>query len=219
LQIKQKQEWLIERKQEFNNQSNQKEFFDLSGKSDEVCARTSTAQIQRDQQIRISKVENISGPSVNKRLYDNNEISSGIEERFKNIEQYASIIYPPIPIDIYQRIKILEDKILGYESQKNSNNISNIEDKEEQLEVPTHTTKIQKGKSKKNKVPEVSAPVPVVRAALASPIEEVCYVLNDQFLSILKSPEYLQQRIEELQKLLLEKSQKKQLKDEIKQTS
>lgn len=196
IQIKQKQEYLIEKKQEFNNQSNQKEFVSISDKIDDVCARTSTAQIQRDQQIRISKVDNISGPNatIKKPVINNNSsgtLANGIEERFKNIEQYLNIVYPPVPIDIYQRIKIIEDKLLKYEEFKSSSSSSSgsnstdtsdsinnntKEDKEEQLQIPKALSKV--GKQKKIKMNEASVAVPVVRAAITSSIEEVNININ-----------------------------------------
>ena len=116
---------LIEKKQELNNESNNREFIDILDDSNDVlCARSNTKNIHRSSQIKVSRLNYTDDSfSNNKNNNKENKINNGVEERMECIEEHLNIVNP-FPTDIYLRIKYLEDLLIKNETIINSNNIN-----------------------------------------------------------------------------------------------
>ncbi|OMJ11298.1 MAP3K12-binding inhibitory protein 1 [Smittium culicis] len=109
---------------EYNNYSNNKEFLITRNDDSPSCARADASQINRGVQIQTEKVENIPGYNVyseyskqiNSDQLKKHDNFSGIEERLLNIEHHLNLsIEAKEKFKTYQRIKLLEDKLVQLE--------------------------------------------------------------------------------------------------------
>ncbi|MEE6491868.1 hypothetical protein FKM82_016404 [Ascaphus truei] len=116
----------IERKQAEINENNVREFCNVIDCNQEnSCARSDavfTPYPGFKSHIKVSRVVNTYGPQtrnegsssrVNPLPHDSG--NQAVEERLKNMESHLRLQTGPVPKDIYQRIKKLEDKILELE--------------------------------------------------------------------------------------------------------
>ncbi|CAG8440445.1 11921_t:CDS:2 [Diversispora eburnea] len=122
LEIEQRIDMFVQLKKSEINNSNRAEFLRKSSNPndpDDVisCARTDAAEINRNIQMKHDVVNNDDGPlarstflSSNQRNDKTKELPTGVEERIQNIEKHLNL-----KIDVYTRIKILEDKIIQLE--------------------------------------------------------------------------------------------------------
>ncbi|CAG8619730.1 10905_t:CDS:2 [Dentiscutata erythropus] len=118
-EIEQKIDTFINHKKSEINDSNRAEFLRKSNNPE--------AEINRNIQMKLDVVNNEDGPlarSTFSSSHQRNEgnktsatyLSSGVEERIQNIEKHLNVqIVTPVPLDVYTRIKILEDKIMQLE--------------------------------------------------------------------------------------------------------
>jgi hypothetical protein len=111
------------------DRSNRSEFVDTEKvELGNGCSRTSPASIDRKLQMKTAVVDNSDGPlikSVNQSLlYPFSELEThqsggaffcAAEERIRNLETHLGIVTVPIDKNLYERIKIVEDKILKIE--------------------------------------------------------------------------------------------------------
>ncbi|ORX41518.1 hypothetical protein BCR36DRAFT_180491 [Piromyces finnis] len=118
----------IHKKKTENNESNKKEFIDQNKYKKEMCSRTCPARINRNQQLKLNIIKNEVGPldrSVTDNDNDNkngkskskdsqNIDNNGLSERINNIKEHLNIV-TPLPPKMYERIKVLEDKIMKIE--------------------------------------------------------------------------------------------------------
>ncbi|KAF0461423.1 map3k12-binding inhibitory protein 1 isoform x2 [Gigaspora margarita] len=128
-EIEQKIDAFINHKKSEINDSNRTEFLRKSSNPEDIisCARSDAAEINRNIQMKLDVVNNEDGPlarSTFSSSHQRNEgnktsttyLSSGVEERIQNIEKHLNVqIVTPVPLDVYTRIKILEDKIIQLE--------------------------------------------------------------------------------------------------------
>ncbi|CAG8839147.1 31895_t:CDS:2, partial [Racocetra persica] len=117
-EIEQKIDTFIDHKKSEINDSNRTEFLRKSSNPEEI---------NRNIQMKLDVVNNEDGPlarSTFSSAHQRNEtnktspacLSSGVEERIQNIEKHLNVqIVTPVPLDVYARIKILEDKIMQLE--------------------------------------------------------------------------------------------------------
>jgi len=112
----------IQKKKSENNESNKKEFIDPNKYKKEMCSRTCPAKINRNQQLKLNIIKNEVGP-LDRSVADNKEKGSssrvsaddnGLTERINNIKEHLNIV-TPLPAKMYERVKILEDKIMEIE--------------------------------------------------------------------------------------------------------
>jgi hypothetical protein len=117
---------LVQRKRAEIDQSNQLEFTSFAKQGaaaqDMTSARTDPADLNRTIQMRLDVVDNGDGPlsrlvAAPSRAGSGRHIKcDGVEERLSNIEQHLNVQYAtPIPLDIYERLKVLEEKIMRLE--------------------------------------------------------------------------------------------------------
>ncbi|KAF7991992.1 hypothetical protein HCN44_010793, partial [Aphidius gifuensis] len=121
-EVKMRIDKFTSRKREEINNINIKEFrIDGDVQDEETCARTHAVFVRRKDSkshLRVTKVENKRGPQT-MRVPDNcsklnDNINSGIDERLGNCEKFIGI-NKPVPRDIYQRLKNIEDQIFYLE--------------------------------------------------------------------------------------------------------
>jgi hypothetical protein len=135
----------IQKKKFENNESNKKEFIDQVKYKKEECSRTCPMKINRNQQLKLNIIKNEVGPldrsvadSNNNNNNNKNNSSSnnhnnngdkekdrskrrkindndnGLNERINNIKEHLNIV-TPLPPKLYERVKVLEDKIIKIE--------------------------------------------------------------------------------------------------------
>ncbi|KAG9301937.1 hypothetical protein G9A89_020981 [Geosiphon pyriformis] len=122
------------KKSEINN-SNRAEFLrksqDPNDNESSSCARTEAAEINRNIQMKLEIVNNEDGPLARSTFnlscqqnyansVDSNQNISdlpiGVEERLSNIQDHLNLrIISPIPLNVYERLRVLEDKIMELE--------------------------------------------------------------------------------------------------------
>jgi hypothetical protein len=111
-----------------NDISNQQEFCTALPDS----ARTDAAEIKRKQQIKHSKVTDDTGPLSTTSTSSSVKVAAGtliqlpwgIEERLKTMEDHVCVLHP-VPVDVYARIKFLEERILAMEEAGWNSSITN----------------------------------------------------------------------------------------------
>ncbi|KNC99007.1 uncharacterized protein SPPG_05957 [Spizellomyces punctatus DAOM BR117] len=119
----------IETKRAQINASNRKEFLRPKASEEGTCARVDAAQLNRTVQMKLDVVHNLSGPlersthrdPAGKRPAKYEDTSSrpldGIEERIKNVQEHLNVEFVSrTPLDAYQRIKALEDRLQQLEA-------------------------------------------------------------------------------------------------------
>ncbi|TPX68932.1 hypothetical protein SpCBS45565_g02814 [Spizellomyces sp. 'palustris'] len=119
----------IETKRAQINASNRKEFLKPKAAEEGTCARVDAAQLNRTVQMKLDVVHNQSGPlersthrdPAGKRPAKYDDTSSrpldGIEERIKNVQEHLNVEFVSrTPLDAYQRIKALEDRLQQLEA-------------------------------------------------------------------------------------------------------
>ncbi len=116
-----------------------------------ACARTATAQIERKHQIKVSRNTATLGY----------QLPETIAERVTNIEchlngtttEKCNALVKSVPAEIYQRLKVLEDKIIEmerhHEEEKETTGAS-LEIPTKPLRVPTHSKGRGKGLPKRD---------------------------------------------------------------------
>ncbi|CAG8752171.1 1599_t:CDS:10, partial [Cetraspora pellucida] len=128
-EIEQKIDSFIDHKKSEINDSNRTEFLRKSSNPEDIisCARSDAAEINRNIQMKLDVVNNEDGPlarSTFSSAHQRNEtnkispayLSSGVEERIQNIEKHLNVqIVTPVPLEVYTRIKLLEDRIMQLE--------------------------------------------------------------------------------------------------------
>jgi len=143
-----------------NGLSNQREFCEPT----DGTVRTMPTKIQRKHQIKLSKNESVEGPlntthttpADTKTLHPHIQLPWGVEERLKNLEHFVDVILP-VPSDVYERLKALEDKVLfledrGYLDAKSGKS------KPEKQKSEKH--KSEKPKTGKSEIPSPTSPPP-----------------------------------------------------------
>ncbi|CAG8578143.1 15535_t:CDS:2 [Acaulospora morrowiae] len=131
LEIEQRIDTFVRLKKSEINDSNRAEFLKKSNNYDSPedvlsCARSDAAEINRNIQMKFDVVNNDDGPLARSTFSSSQrndrvkrhliELPSGVEERLQNIEKHLAInIIAPVPLDVYERIKILEAKIIQLE--------------------------------------------------------------------------------------------------------
>ncbi|CAG8435773.1 10320_t:CDS:2 [Funneliformis caledonium] len=132
-ELEQRIDNFIQLKKSEINDSNRAEFLKKSNNpldpnDKQSCARSDAAEINRNIQMKLDVVNNEDGPlarstfnSVNHNRSDPDkkslaELPRGVEDRLQNIEKHLNIeIVTPIPLSVYERLKILENKIMQLE--------------------------------------------------------------------------------------------------------
>uniref|UniRef100_UPI00358F63E7 MAP3K12-binding inhibitory protein 1 isoform X2 n=1 Tax=Myxine glutinosa TaxID=7769 RepID=UPI00358F63E7 len=116
----------IQRKQMEVDENNIREFCSIADLGKEgSCARTDAAFTPHPgcrSHIKVSRVVNMYGPQSRQRLPIKTEIATGgcgnsaIEERLQNLEVHLQLKPGrPVPLDIYERLKMLEKRVLDLE--------------------------------------------------------------------------------------------------------
>ncbi|KAI9592149.1 hypothetical protein BDF19DRAFT_425641 [Syncephalis fuscata] len=107
---------------------------DIDKNNTEYSARTNPTELNRTIQMKLDVVDNggeplsrlVAGSSLLNKASSTSTTSSpwskpivgntGVDERLRNIEQHLNVQYATsVPIDIYERLKVLEDKIMQLE--------------------------------------------------------------------------------------------------------
>ncbi|RIA89302.1 hypothetical protein C1645_738746 [Glomus cerebriforme] len=132
-ELEQRIDNFIQLKKSEINDSNRAEFLrkstnPLDPNDEQSCARSDAAEINRNIQMKLDVVNNEDGPlarstftSTSHNRNDANkrslaELPRGVEERFQNIEKHLKVeTVTPVPLSVYERLKVLEDKIIQLE--------------------------------------------------------------------------------------------------------
>jgi hypothetical protein len=101
------------------NQNNLRDFIETT-QDDESCARVASNVYRIEDSkghLRIKRSKNETGPSDHRNIFNVSDVAksdgnfNSINERLGNIENFLKLEGSPIPKDIYQRLKIIEDQI------------------------------------------------------------------------------------------------------------
>lgn len=159
------------------NASNKQEFISPHAEDEEISARTNIAAINRKIQMKTQVVENIDGPlarsststkdSSHLTKYQDSAMTShlesstfnnGLEERCKNIETLLGLTAKPLEAELYRRIKVIEEKIMGIEQNFPKLAVNNFHYNPSNPAIPSIThVSMQKRKKAKNEF-EQAAP-------------------------------------------------------------
>ncbi|CAI2177586.1 19780_t:CDS:2 [Funneliformis geosporum] len=132
-ELEQRIDNFIQLKKSEINDSNRAEFLKksdnpLDPNDKQSCARSDAAEINRNIQMKLDVVNNEDGPLARSTFTSANhnrsdldkkslaDLPRGIEDRLQNIEKHLNIeIVTSIPFSVYERLKVLENKIMQLE--------------------------------------------------------------------------------------------------------
>ncbi|KAN0033994.1 hypothetical protein ACTFIV_000474 [Dictyostelium citrinum] len=91
--------------------------------------------------MKITKTYNLTGPLDN--ISSSSIQQPFIDDRLSILENHLKLVVPPVPIDIYQRVKLIEQKMIALE-EKNPTIFKELYDTMKQNSTVDHTTTVNK---------------------------------------------------------------------------